>query len=83
MNIINELKKIDKKILKVTYLGFLCCLLISLLGCMILSFYHVSGVLFQYNFGITLIRLGIIFFVGFAVIAFSFDKIIKDTIDDA
>ena len=78
MKILNELKKIDKKILKITYLGFLCCILVSLIGCMILSFYHVTGVLFQYNFGITLVRSAIIFFVGFAVIALGFDKIIKD-----
>lgn len=82
MKILNELKKVDKKILKITYLGLLCCILVSLIGCMILSFYHVTGLLFQYNFGITLVRLGIIFFVGFLVIAFAFDKILKDIIDD-
>lgn len=78
MNIFNELKKMDKKILKLTYVGFFCCIIISLIGCMILSFYHNTYIIFEYYFGITLLRLGIIFFVGFIINAFSFSRISKD-----
>ena len=78
MNIFNELKKMDKKILKLTYIGFLCCIIISLIGCMILSFYHNTYIIFEYYFGITLLRLGIIFFVGFIVFSLGFNRILKD-----
>lgn len=78
MKLVIELKKIDKKIKKVTRIGFIVCLIMSLLATMILSLYHSTYILFQFNVGITLLKLSIFFFVAFAICSIAFDKIIKD-----
>ncbi len=78
MKLIIELKKIDKKIKKITHIGFIACLLMSLLATMILSIYHSTYILFQFNLGITLLKLSVFFFVAFAICSIAFDKIIKD-----
>lgn len=78
MKFILELKKIDKKIKKIARFGFIICLLMGLLASMILSMYHSTYILFQFNVGITLLKLSILFFVGFSICSIAFDKILKD-----
>lgn len=78
MKLLSEFKKIDEKIKKITRIGFFICLLMSLLSAMILSFYRSTYILFQFNIGITLLRLSIIFFVIFAICSIAFNKILND-----
>ena len=78
MNLFVNLKNIDNKLKKATKICFIFCLLIALISAMILSIYHSTYIIFQYNLGITLLRLSIFFFVIVLICAFAFTRIKKD-----
>ena len=78
MIIIENLKKVDKKILHIGLNGLKFCLIILLISIMILSFYHNTEVLFQYEIGIFLLRIGLLFSCFFVMCIFAFDIISKD-----
>ena len=79
MKIFNSLKKLDSKILKITRIGFIFCLLLGLISTMILSFYHSTYILLQFYIGYTSLKLSIFFFVCFFICSLAFDRILKET----
>lgn len=78
MKLFNELKNFDKKIIRITYVGLILCLLLALLSAMILSIYHNTYIIFQFDLGITLLKLSIIFFTGISIYSIAFNRILKD-----
>lgn len=78
MWIIENIKKIDKKILHIGSVGLKISLLISLISIMILSFYHCTNVLYQYEIGMFLLRIGLLFSCFLVICVFAFDRINKD-----
>ncbi len=72
------IKKIDKKILHIGSVGLKFSLLISLISIMMLSFYHCTDILFQYEIGMFLLRIGLLFSCFFIICVLAFDKIVKD-----
>lgn len=78
MWIIENIKKIDKKVLHIGLIGLKTSLLISLISIMMLSFYHCTEVLFQYEIGMFLLRIGLLFSCFFIVCVLAFDRIVKD-----
>lgn len=78
MWIFDNIKKIDKKILHIGSVGLKISLLISLISIMILSFYHCTNVLFQYEIGMFLLKIGLLFSCFFIVCVLAFDRITKD-----
>ena len=78
MWILENLKKIDKKILHIGVIGLKSSFIILLISAMMLSFYHSTEILFQYQIGLLLLTLGLIFSCFFAICILAFDKIVKD-----
>lgn len=78
MWILKNLKKIDKKILHIGIIGLKISLIILLISAMMLSFYHSTEILFQYQIGLLLLTLGLIFSCFFVICILAFDKIVKD-----
>ena len=78
MKLITELMKIEPKIKKITKFMLIVCLLLALLSAFILSMYHFKYIIFQYNLGITLLRISIFWAVSAAVCALAFSRIKKD-----
>lgn len=78
MKLITELMKIEPKIKKITKFMLIVCLLLALLSAFILSMYHFTYIIFQYNLGITLLRISIFWAVSTAVCALAFSRIKKD-----
>ena len=77
MNIKTVLHIENKKILKTRKVCLVLCLVMGLIASMILSFYHSTDSLFQYNLGYTTLRLTSIFFSGVIACSSAFDKIGK------
>lgn len=71
----NENRAPNKKNNKV-YAHF--CLLLALLSAFILSMYHFTYIIFQYDLGITLLRISIILSVSAIICALAFNRIKKD-----
>lgn len=78
MKLITELMKIEPKIKKVTKFMLIFCLLLALLSAFILSMYHFTYIIFQYDLGITLLRISIILSVSAIICALAFNRIKKD-----
>ncbi|MBO5349062.1 MAG: hypothetical protein J6A89_04520 [Clostridia bacterium] len=78
MDILNRLKKIDKKILHIGIVGLKICLIISLLSAMMLCFYKSTDILFQYEIGVFMLKIGILFSCFFVICTIAFDRIVKD-----
>ena len=78
MWMLEKIKKIDKKILHIGSVGLKISLLILLISAMILSFYHSTEILFHYQIGLLLLKLGLIFSCFFVICILAFDKIVKD-----
>lgn len=71
-----EIKNI--KLAKARFFGNVGCLIIALLACMILTFYHSTSIIFQFDLGFTILRLSILFFVGVSICASAFDRICRE-----
>lgn len=74
--VLENIKSIDKKIVKIMCMGFKISLLISLLSCYILSLYNtypISHV--AYLCGLNLFKLGLTCLVSFFTCGFAIDKI--------
>lgn len=78
MKLITEIMKIEPKIKKVTKFMLIFCLLLALLSAFILSMYHFTYIIFQYDLGITLLRISIILSVSAIICALAFNRIKKD-----
>ncbi|MBP3502381.1 MAG: hypothetical protein J6K42_02750 [Clostridia bacterium] len=78
MWILENLKKIDKKVLHIGTIGLRVSFIVLLISAMMLSFYHNTEILFQYQLGLLLLALGLIFSCFFVVCILAFDKIVKD-----
>ena len=78
MKLITEIMKIEPKIKKVTKFMLFVCLLLALLSAFILSMYHFTYIIFQYNLGLTLLRISIFLAVSSVVCALAFSRIKKD-----
>lgn len=78
MKLITELMKIEPKIKKVTKFMLVFCLLLALLSSFILSMYHFTYIIFQYNLGMTLLRISILFGCSTLICALAFSRIKKD-----
>lgn len=78
MKLITELTKIEPKIKKITKFMLIFCLLLALLSAFILSMYHFTYIIFQYDLGITLLRISIFLFVSAIICALAFNRIKKD-----
>lgn len=78
MKYFDYIKKIDKKILHTSINILRACLILALLSSMILCFYHSTEALFQYELGIAILRVSIIFASFVVVCILGFDKILKD-----
>ena len=78
MKLITEIMKIEPKIKKVTKFMLIVCLLLALLSAFILSMYHFKYIIFQYDLGITLLRISIILSVSAIICALAFNRIKKD-----
>lgn len=78
MKLITELMKIEPKIKKVTKFMLFVCLLLALLSAFILSMYHFTYIIFQYNLGMTLLRISIFLAVSAVICALAFSRIKKD-----
>lgn len=71
-----EIKNI--KLARARFFGNVSCLIIALLACMILTFYHSTSIIFQFDLGFTILRLSILFFVGVSICASAFDRICRE-----
>ena len=78
MKLITEIMKIEPKIKKVTKFMLIFCLLLALLSAFILSMYHFTYIIFQYDLGITLLRISIILSVSAIICALAFNRIKRD-----
>ena len=78
MKLITEIMKIEPKIKKVTKFMLIFCLLLPLLSAFILSMYHITYIIFQYDLGITLLRISIFLSVSAIICALAFNRIKKD-----
>lgn len=78
MKLISELMKIEPKIKKVTKFMLIFCLLLALISTLILSMYHFTYIIFQYNLGITLLCISIFLAVSTVVCALAVGRIKKD-----
>lgn len=78
MKLITELMKIEPKIKKITKFMLVFCLLLALLSAFILLMYHFTYIIFQYNLGITLLRISIFLTVSAIICALAFSRIKKD-----
>lgn len=78
MKLITELTKIEPQIKKITKFMLIFCLLLALLSAFILSTYHFTYIIFQYDLGITLLRISIFLFVSAIICALAFNRIKKD-----
>lgn len=78
MKLITELTKIEPQIKKITKFMLIFCLLLALLSAFILSMYHFTYIIFQYDLGITLLRISIFLAVSAVVCALAFSRIKKD-----
>ena len=78
MKLITEIMKIEQKIKNVTKFMLIFCLLLALLSTFILSLYHFTYIIFQYNLGITLLRISIFLSVSAIICALAFNRIKKD-----
>ena len=76
--IIDNIKNIDKKILKIMFLGFKLSFIICILSCAISLSYILNPIShITYNSGLILFKTGITFAVSFFISAFAMDKIKK------
>ena len=75
MNMLSYFNIQNKKLSKARNLGLIICFLLALCSTMILSFYHSTYILFQFYLGYTLLKLSILFTVGFIICASAFDNI--------
>ena len=75
MKLITELMKIEPQIKKITKFMLI---LLALLSAFILSMYHFTYIIFQYDLGITLLRISIILSVSAIICALAFNRIKKD-----
>ena len=66
------------KIKKITKFMLIFCLLLALLSAFILSMYHFTYIIFQYNLGMTLLRISIFLAVSAVICALAFSRIKKD-----
>lgn len=78
MKLITEIMKIEQKIKNVTKFMLIFCLLLALLSAFILSMYHFTYIIFQYDLGITLLRISIFLSVSAIICALAFNRIKKD-----
>ena len=76
--LINSIKNIDKKILKIMFLGFKFSFIICIISCAISFSYILNPVShIIYASGIILFKTSITFAVSFFICAFAIDKIKK------
>ena len=77
--LINNIKSIDKKILKIMIFGLKFSFIICAISCVI-SIYYISNPISHilYNSGIILFKTGLTFASTFFICAFAIDKIKKE-----
>lgn len=68
----------DKKILKLRNKLLFSTLILNLISCLILSTYINTHIMTNYNIGITLFKLSIIYTLMIIITSYAFDKILKD-----
>lgn len=77
-NIIKDIKDINKDILKIMNNGLKFSLVFCLLACLILVTYISTGGVIAYNIGISLLKSGIFYVVGFLICGVAFNSIMKE-----
>ena len=78
MKLVNKFKSSNKKLLQIKNTCFKICLLLALFSAMILSLYSSTYILFEFNLGITLLKLSITLFVSASICYIAFSQILRD-----
>ena len=76
--IIEELKKIDKKVNKIMLNGIKFSFVFCLIASLVLGTYCENFNPISYNIGISLLKSGVLFIVTFVICGVAFNKIVKD-----
>lgn len=76
--IIKNIKQIDKKILEIIKNGLKFSTIFCLIASYILVIYTTIGDSNTYYIGISLLKSGLFFIVGFIICGIAFNKIIRD-----
>lgn len=76
--IMNSIKQIDIKILTIVQKGINASLIFCLIASFILATYTTIGEPNAYYIGISLLKSGLFFIVGFIICGIAFNKIIRD-----
>ena len=78
MNLKNSIEKIDERILKIVKNGIKISFVFCLIACYILITYTIIGEINAYYIGISFLKSGIFFIIGFVICGLAFNKIMKE-----
>ena len=78
LEIIKSFKQIDKKVLKIVRNGLKCSFVFCLIACLFLATYTMFEDANTYYIGISLLKSGLFFIVGFIICGMAFIKIINE-----
>jgi uncharacterized membrane protein len=76
--IIKNIKKIDKKILKIVKTGLTWSFVFCLIASYVLVIYAIMGEPNAYYIGLSLFKSGLFFIVGFIICGVAFNRIMND-----
>ena len=76
--IVNKIKGIDKKIMPIVKNGLKFSLVFCLIACYILVTYLSIGTVEIYYIGLSILKSGLFFAVGFIICGFAFNNILKE-----